>query len=131
MTTIEKYDVVGLKKFLFPFLFFFLASIYLLTATNVWDSMEILLLIFATIYTAMRQPNPWGVVTISEDEITGSKTKIAREMVDWEGVDLTDKKIHLYPIGKSWADGVKINMKVYPDSLRARLEELRSEYTGE
>lgn len=121
-----KFDVIGLKKYVYPFLFFFLASSYLLMADSAWDSLDVGFMLLICLYSVFRQPNPWGPVTISDTKIKTGKGEIALDVIDWENADLDIDKIHLYPVGKSWADGVKINMKHYEEGLRSKLNELQS-----
>ncbi|NQT62957.1 MAG: hypothetical protein HQ556_08385 [Candidatus Marinimicrobia bacterium] len=126
MAKIIKFDVIGVKKYIFPIVWYALASIYLLTATSAWDSIDIGLIILAGLYSLFRLPNPWGVVTITDMYIQAGNSKIALDVIDWENVDLDVEKIHLYPVGKSWADGVKIPMKHYSESLRNQLKDLQA-----
>jgi len=123
---IIKFDVIGVKKYIFPIVWYALASIYLLTATSAWDSIDIGLIILAGLYSLFRLPNPWGVVTITDMYIQAGNSKIALDVIDWENVDLDVEKIHLYPVVKSWADGVKIPMEHYSESLRNQLKDLQA-----
>ena len=102
----------------------------IITSSLSWSPFTLLAYLAFPVYLFYSKLNPFGPVRIESGFITKKASKVAIDLVDWDSANLDDSKVHLFPKGKEWSDGVKLNLKRLDPALREKLKEISHELIG-
>ncbi len=100
------------------------SSFDLLMWKSSWSLFDLLVHLVFLVFLIYSKLNLYGPVEISSGLITKKYSKVSIDLVDWDSANLDDSKVHLFPKGKEWSDGVKLNLKRLDPELRNKLKEI-------